>query len=143
MSYQQHQGAPDGSRRQQPPFPLQGISGAATARAPAAGVYAMQYGQQQVRAEWTGRTRRGDGENPVQVFVRRGQNTTRRRRLVCDIFPLLCCPRLSIFVCVHVKSKAIFFPAFPCPCSSSKPMATADRPHRRWWQAAGGIERAT
>eukprot|EP00903_Cladosiphon_okamuranus_P010753 g10162.t2 len=48
MSYQQHQGAPDGSRRQQqPPFPLQGINGATTARAPAAGVYAMQYGQQQ------------------------------------------------------------------------------------------------
>lgn len=52
MSYHQ-QGAPDAGRRQQqqqqPPFPLQqGINGATTARAPAAGVYAMQYGQQQV-----------------------------------------------------------------------------------------------
>ncbi|CAN0159522.1 unnamed protein product [Ectocarpus sp. 6 AP-2014] len=53
MSYQQqHQGAPDGSRRQQqaPPFPLLGTNGAAAAgRAPAAGVYGMpqQYGQQQ------------------------------------------------------------------------------------------------
>eukprot|EP00752_Nemacystus_decipiens_P006790 g6097.t2 len=56
MSYQQHQGAPDGSNRrpQQPPFPLQGINGATTARAPAAGVYTMQYGQQQQQADGYG-----------------------------------------------------------------------------------------
>lgn len=48
MSYQQHQGASDGRRQQQPPFPLQGINGATTPRAPATGVYTMQYGQQQV-----------------------------------------------------------------------------------------------
>lgn len=62
MSYQQqHQGAPDGSRRQQQatPFPLLGTSGAAAAgRAPAAAVYGMpqQYGQQQVT---TGSRRHG------------------------------------------------------------------------------------
>ncbi|CAM9609627.1 unnamed protein product [Hapterophycus canaliculatus] len=60
MSYQQqHQGAPDSSRRQQQatPYPLLGTSGAAAAgRAPAAAVYGMpqQYGQQQQQADGYG-----------------------------------------------------------------------------------------
>ena len=50
MSYQ-HQGAPDGGRRQAPPYPLLGTNGAAAGRAPAAGVYGMpQYGQVSIRA---------------------------------------------------------------------------------------------
>lgn len=70
MSYQQHQGAPDGNRRQQqPPFPLQGINGATTARAPAAGVYAMQYGQQQVRKIFGFVEVCGRGERAVCVCV--------------------------------------------------------------------------
>lgn len=85
MSYQQHQGAPDGSRRQQqPPFPLQGINGATTARAPAAGVYAVQYGQQQVR------------EIFCFVEVWEGKN-----RLVCAFVCLCSPPPLPLFVHVN------------------------------------------